>query len=151
MHARNIESRLTPLDDEYETCERTHAVLRIHTGSMSPAVVTELLHIEPTTTTVIGHSGSTGEHIGRVNLWSLSSELTVKSRDLRRHLDWLTARINERKAELRRLQSIEYVKMDVSCIWWSSHGDGGPVLWPEQMLALSQLNLELSIACSFYE
>lgn len=35
--------------------------------------------------------------------------------------------------------------MTVSCVWWSALGHGGPVLWPEQMKALADLNRE----CSF--
>jgi hypothetical protein len=41
--------------------------------------------------------------------------------------------------------------MNVNCVWWSRYGDGGPTLWPEQMLRLAQLNLECSFEFAYYE
>jgi hypothetical protein len=51
---------------------------------------------------------------------------------------------------LRQLQNEQDLKMAVSCIWWSKAGDGGPVLWPEQMVVLADLNLECGFELAFY-
>jgi hypothetical protein len=40
--------------------------------------------------------------------------------------------------------------VSVNCIWWSRFGDGGPTLWPEQVRALADLNLECSFAFADY-
>ena len=154
METRRIQSRLTPVDDEYETCERTQATLRIATGAMPPDRVTELLNITPTGVTVLGKAarvtsrGST--HLGESNIWLLDSENFVTSKDLRRHVDWIISTVYSSREALFRLQEMPDVKMDVSCVWWSRHGGGGPTLWPEQMSRLAELNLEISVACAFY-
>ncbi len=154
MESRIIESRLTPIDDEYKTCERTAATLRIATGAMPPDNVTELLGITPTGITVLGQPSQVASrrvlHRGGVNLWWLDSESFVISKDLRRHVDGIIKVVYPSKEALFRLQEMAEVKMDVSCVWWSRYGDGGPALWPEQMLRLAELNLEISVACAFY-
>jgi hypothetical protein len=154
MKIRSTNSMLTPLDDEYETCERTKAVLRIATGAMHPAEVTSLIKLRPTEVTVVGSQGITNGcgtvHVGRVNQWILDSEGNVTSRDLRRHLDWVIGRVWPSREALLRLQQLPEVKMDVWCVWWSRHGDGGPALWPKQLLGLGELNLEISIGFAFY-
>jgi hypothetical protein len=94
--------------------------------------------------------GQESARLGKVNVWLLDSEKFVTSKDLRRHLDWIIATVYPSKTGLLQLQDRPDVKMDVSCVWWSRYGDGGPALWPEQMSALAELNLEISIAYSFY-
>ena len=154
METRVIDSRLTPLDDHYSTCERTQAALRIATGKMHPEEVTALLKVEPTRITVVGKpvrgDGPGKGHVARLNLWLLDSEGIIVSKDLRHHLDWIIGRVGPRRDALFSLQQSSDVKMDVSCVWWSMHGDGGPALWPEQMLGLGQLNLEMSISFASY-
>jgi hypothetical protein len=120
---------------------------------MSPSRVTELLGVTPTSVTISGEGGISGAwsvRLGKSNVWVLSSEGLVASKDLRRHVDWILDTIYPSKSVLFRLQNMPDVKMDVSCVWWSRYGDGGPTLWPEQMSRLSELNLEISIACAFY-
>jgi len=142
-------SRLTPLDDEYATCERASAVLRIYCGAMHPSAITSLLGVNATSQVVLGQPGrmnSLGRApIGKLNGWFLSSEEHVESKDMRRHIDWLIAKLKPGSDALRELQGKPDIRMSVNCIWWSRHGDGGPTLWPDQMRALADLNLE----CSF--
>ncbi len=144
----NVFSRLTPYDDEYGTCSETRATLLIYPEQVSPYEVTERLGLEPTRLNVVGE-----EHVNRlgrrrvvkINGWFMSSEGRVESLDVRRHLDWLLAKIGPKTEELLDLQSVPGVKMSVACAWYSRSGHGGPTLWPEQMRALADLSLE----CSF--
>ena len=133
------ESRRTPYNDNYGTCERTCAKLLIYPGNCDLAEVTRCLQIEPTETSApkVGTK--------RVSGWFLSSESAILSKDLRRHLDWLLSILEGAKEELLALQQRPNVKMAVSCVWWSAYGHGGPALWPEQMAQLAELNLE----CAF--
>lgn len=145
----DIQSRLTPTDDTYETCEKTHVVLRIYSGEMHPSQVTNLLGLGPTRYVAVGEAGGVNSlgraPIGKLNGWFLSSEGSVESKDMRRHLDWLIAKLQQSEDALRELQARSDVRMSVNCVWWSRYGEGGPTLWPEQMRALADLNLE----CSF--
>jgi hypothetical protein len=83
-------------------------------------------------------------------MWMLDSEGIVSSKDLRRHLDWIIGKVRRSRVALLSLQQLVDVKMDVSCVWWSLQGGGGPALWPEQMSALAELNLEVSIDFAYY-
>jgi hypothetical protein len=150
---RIIESRLTGVDEAYATCERTCARLHIYSGEVPPEQISLRLSLQPTsvvnkglvTTNSLGRS-----RVGKSNGWFLSSEEHVESRDLRHHLDWLLERLRVRAEVLRELQDEEELTMAVSCIWWSKYGDGGPVLWPEQMKHLAELNLECGFELAFY-
>jgi hypothetical protein len=138
-------SRNTPIDDEYGTCIETRAKLLIYPGEMSPHEVTRRLGVEPTEANVAGEERLNRlgrQRVIKLNGWFLSSEGHVTSLDTRRHLDWLLARIEPKKEALLALQSVPGVRMTVSCPWYSRSGHGGPTLWPEQMRALADLNLE---------
>ena len=144
---------LTPVDDNYETCERTKASLRIDCAHRSPHAISKILQIEPTKVVEVGvegqRHGTASGPVGKLNLWVLDSEGAVESKDLRRHLDWLLDQIepaSHRILDLRR----EGLIMDISCVWWSKYGEGGPALWPTQMLRISQLDLELSIGFAYF-
>lgn len=145
----DIHSRRTPIDDEYGTCERTYAELRLYCGAMHPSAITSLLGVNPTSQVVLGEPGRTNSlgraPIGKLNGWFLSSEGNVESKDVRRHIDWLIAKLKPSSDALHELQAKPDIRMSVNCIWWSRFGDGGPTLWPDQMRALADLNLE----CSF--
>jgi hypothetical protein len=85
------------------------------------------------------------------NLWILSSEGSADSLDVRRHLDWLLARLVPNAKALLELQEVEGLVMTVHCVWYSRSGHGGPTLWPEQMRALADLNLECGFDVYFLE
>jgi hypothetical protein len=146
-------SHITPIDDHYETCEMTFAEFRIYGASLDLDFVSAYLGIQPTQSQTkgevrVGHEGRESE-IGTGG-WFLSSEGHIHSKDLRRHLDWLLARLLLVKDKIIFLQNQEDIKMGVNCIWWSAFGDGGPTLWPEQMGTLADLNLECSFDISFF-
>jgi hypothetical protein len=145
----NVFSRRTPYDDEYGTCAETRVALLIYPSNNVPvAEITSRLKIEPTATSVAGEekaSQSGRKRIAKSSRWELSSEGHVRSLDVRRHLDWLLARLTSREEILAELQNTAGVRMSVNCVWYSRVGHGGPTLWPEQMRGLAELNLE----CSF--
>jgi hypothetical protein len=144
---------LTAIDDDYETCERTKATLRIHCADRSPVEISRALGIEPTKIVQVGvkiRSSGIGESpVGKVNLWMLDSETFVQSKDLRTHLDWLLDQVEPSSTKLLQLRG-EGLLMDVSCVWWSKFGEGGPTLWPSQMHRLARLDLEVSIGFAFF-
>jgi hypothetical protein len=141
-----------PYDETYPTCERTVAELRIYGADLDPAYVTTQLGMPATSSQKRGETGTNSLGLKRTAKsggWFLSSE-HVESKDLRHHLDWLLAQLSPRSAALRSLQATEGITMNVTCIWWSAAGDGGPSLWPEQMSELASLNLECAFECAFY-
>jgi hypothetical protein len=141
-------SHRTPYDDGYESCLETRAELLIYTGAIPPDEVSSRLGTEPTEINVAGRvrvNEYGRERVVKTSSWSLSSEGHVQSKDVRSHLDWLLARLEPSRTALLQLQSEADVRMSINVVWWSRGGSGGPTLWPQQMRAMSDLNLE----CSF--
>lgn len=135
-------SHRNPADDKSSGVDRTCASLCIHSYSHSAEEITELLGISPTRA-IKARLGDT-RYANRPHGWLLQSEGTVDSKDIRTHLNWLLSIVLPKKDALLRLQHIDGLKMLVRCPWWTN-GNDGPVLWPEQMKGLSELNLE----CAF--
>ncbi len=145
-------SYFSPADKDDEACVRTCAVLCIYPESLTHQEVSRRLGICPTEAGNRGDrvaSRRGGERTINVTHWILSSEGTIQSRDLRRHLDWLTATLKPAEEALRSLQK-EAVKMVVRCPWWSNADQAVPILWPEQMYWLSRLNLECEFDIQFW-
>lgn len=142
------ESKMTPIDKDYETCAECYVNLCIYPDHMHPDQISSLLNIKPTEKNIAGTSVINS--IGRVrevkiSSWFLCSHEYVKSRDLRDHVDWLSSKLNKSINELKHLQATDGIKITLSCIWRPMYGDGGPVLWPKQMKAIADLNLECSV------
>jgi hypothetical protein len=129
-----------PYDDDYPTCERADAVVTLRSSALRPDQITSILGIHPTSTAL-----ADGMHV-----WTLSTEASVHSRDLRRHLDWLINTINPVLSRLADLRALRGVEVTVRCIWWSRYGDGGPILSPDQMSFFSKADLELWFEFGFY-
>lgn len=150
--SRTFESRRTPIDPEYSTCEFTFAELRIYGHDLDPEEITATLGLQPTTSQKRGElkTGRFSTRTTPIGGWFLSSEGVIHSKDVRDHLAWLLRLIAPKSDQLRLLQDRDDTRMSVDCIWWSAHATGGPALWPEQMRVLSELNLECSFDISFY-
>jgi len=147
LDPQESQSRLTGVNDDYPTCERTYAELRIY-GSFDPDEISQHLELKPSLA-----NGPTQPKPGyreRPSGWFLSSEGNVDSRDLRRHLDWVLERVGPKRPQLRELQLRPGITMTMWCVWWSALGGGGPTLWPEQMEVLGRLNLECTFEFAFY-
>ena len=132
-------------DDEYATCARTHATLLIYPGDIDPPQVTARLGVEPTRWQRRGESGHRASRpawVAPLNLWSLESKGNVESKDSRRHVDWLLDQLALREAAIRSLRA-EDCKMAINCLWTTQSGHGGPMVPPEQMRKLADLDIEL--------
>jgi hypothetical protein len=149
-----VNRSFTPYNDEYPTCERTVAKLRVYLGQISPSHATDLLGINPTSTSEAGRvvsSKRTGfTRTEKLNAWFLSSEDFVDSKDSRRHLDWLLDTIAPASEALKILREESGVKAYVTCIWWSAFGDGGPTMSPAQMAKLCALNIECQFEFAYF-
>jgi hypothetical protein len=139
------QSRMTPYDDDYATCEMTYASLNAYSDTDASDWISAALSLEPSRT--IGRTAHNREEPAKMALdrsfWSLSSKGHVDSGDVRRHLDWLLDQIEPSAGGIETLRTTPGTFVNVSCMWMSLHGQGGPTLWPEQMSRLSKLDLEL--------
>ncbi len=133
-------------DDDYPTCARTYATLRIYPGDVDPAAIISLLGIEPSGWQRRGEVPERPSRLLRevapINGWFLESEGQVDSRDSRRHINWLLDRLEPKAETIRSLQEMG-CRMDISCYWLSRNGHGGPSIPPTQMRRLAELGIEL--------
>ena len=135
----------TDYDDDYPTCSKAYAGLRIYHDDLDPDRVTGLLGIEPSQTQVRGQvlTRSTGRPFTPpIGGWFLSTKGVIVSKDIRRHVDWILDRLAGKDQVLRSLQA-EGNRMDVFCYWLSASGHGGPILSPAIMRRLGELELEI--------
>src|SRR5437762_13576226 len=94
----------TDYDDDYPTCARTYASLRIYHEDLDPDSITRILSVEPTQAQVKGRlctSPSGRTFTPEIGGWFLSTKGVVGSKDVRRHLDWLLAKLAGRDYALR--------------------------------------------------
>lgn len=124
-------------DHKYRACTRTYSTLRIYPGTGHPDAITEALQVKPSRISVAGVTGK-----NHVNGWFLSTQRKLKSKDSRRHIDWLLDKIEPVAEKINQLQK-EGCSMDIMCFWGSASGNGGPTISPEQMARLVRLNLEV--------
>ena len=121
-------------NDEYPTCERTYATVRIL--GMPANDIGSAHGLIPTRTQ------STGEGApSRPGGWFLTTKDAVNSRDIRRHLDWLLDRLEPRATALADLRG-RGATIDIFCYWLSASGHGGPIISPSQAQRLAALDLE---------
>jgi hypothetical protein len=132
----------TAYDDEYATCVKTHAWLRIMSEQLDSDTVTTSLALQPTRTIRRGDlPRPDSKHPYKYSGWFLESENHVQSRDARRHLDWIIDQLRGKSAAIAMLQSEGHL-IDL-CVLWDSGGQGGPTLSPNQMGPLADLGIEL--------
>jgi Domain of unknown function (DUF4279) len=133
-------------DDEYGTCARTHATLLIYPVRTDPETITDRLGIEPSRWQRRGGpmAGNLRRppRIAEIDAWFLTTKGRFESRDSRRHIDWLLDQIEGKADVLRALQG-EGSRICVSCYWATESCGGGPIISPEQMKRLGDLNVEL--------
>lgn len=147
-------ARLTAVNHNYPTCDRTCAKFRKYPSTGTHERITELLGISPTSSGTMGDRRNTArgaESQTRRTHWIFSTEANVSSRDLRAHLDWLLDLIEDKSPVISQLSREMGTKMDINCIWWSASGHGGPTLWPEQMGRIAVLGLELGFDIQFHD
>lgn len=122
-------SMKTIYNDNYPTCTKTYATLRICSRSSD---VSERLNLNPTRTAINDN----------LNIYLYSTENIVQSKDVRRHIDYLIEMFKSKVEILNEIQS-EKSKIDIMCYWLSENGNGGPILSPKQLTELGKLNIEI--------
>lgn len=150
----NKETRITPISSSFETCAECFARLMIYPGNRHPDEITELLKIQPTEINVAGSSITNSRGLTRrvkESGWFLDSGSHMFSKDIREHIDWIIEKIMPNHVALKNIQEMNDVKMTLKCVWFSLLGHSGPVLWPEQMRALANLDLECSFDVYFLD
>jgi hypothetical protein len=134
-------------DDDYPTCALTKSALRIFSDKTSPAEITKILKLKPTSSFQKGESFSKGQLFRKANGWFLDTKKSVKSKDTRRHIDFILQAIGRKHKAIELLRQrgckLDIVSYFVSC------GQGGPALWPYQMLKLGKLGIEVWWDLSF--
>lgn len=135
----------TPYDQAYPTCSYTHAWLRVMGENLDVDEVTQLLGTTPTKTQNAGDpvpwKAKPGTKL-KYSGWTLSTEGTLSSLDVRHHLDWILEKVQGKREAFDILRSRGFL-VDICCRWDSVRGDGGPTLWPKQMSEIAQLGIEL--------
>jgi Domain of unknown function (DUF4279) len=132
-------------DDDYPTCLKTYAGLRIYHDDLDPERISSLMGIAPCQTQVRGQVQTTSigkEFIPPIGGWFLSTEGITASRDVRRHVAWILDRLAGKDEILRSLQT-EGCRIDMFCYWLSADGHGGPIVSPAIMRRLGELELEV--------
>ena len=146
------QDRFTPLDPNYGSCKSTYASLFIYMKSKDTKTVDELRHLRGNFVVDLRKEFEKGHRSAEClheYCWSFSSEGKVASKDLRHHLNWLLEMIYEDRSSLFAIQQDESTSMFIYCNWWSKSGHGGPAISPEQMNALVDLNLALTLDFHF--
>lgn len=150
----NPQTRITPIASNYESCAECFARLMIYPGDRHPDIITDIFKVQPTMVNVVGEKITNSR--GRIREirdfgWFLSTESIVASKDIRHHIDWIVRTIYPHRKELKEIQGMSDMKMSLKCVWFSLLGHSGPVLWPEQMSALAELDLECSFDIYFVD
>jgi hypothetical protein len=128
-------------DDDYPTCVFTKSTLRIFSEKTSPAEITKILKLKPTSSFQKGESFSKGRLFRKTNGWFLETKESVKSKDTRRHIDFILQAIGRKHGAIKLLRQ-RGCKLDIVS-YFESCGQGGPALWPYQMLKLGKLGMEI--------
>lgn len=130
-------------DDNYESCDNTFLTLRVYCDKNNPDEISSLLGIKPTSFQIKGQEiGMTKKREIKINGWFLTTEDLIKSKDCRRHLDYMTSQLIPIKTKLKKLIN-DGAKIDISCFWSSKNGQGGPTLSQKQFLELAELEIDL--------
>ncbi|RYG88156.1 DUF4279 domain-containing protein [bacterium] len=139
-------------------CERTYATLYLRHASSHPQVVTNALSIEPTEWNVLGdptflrggvlRTRHPLRHPRTCNIWGVSTERRLGSREMCDHIDLLLSDLVGRHAAFAVLLTQGW-EPEISTYWRSRHGYGGPWLGPSTLSRLGTLGVPLSI--DFYD
>lgn len=137
--------------DDYDTCNDTYATLRIYHRSADPETVGRILGLVATETQLSGqeYQHRQGVRTYPISGWFLCSEHHLKSFDNTKHLVWLLDQLNGRVQLLAELREAGWW-MDISCMWDSRYGHGGPTLPAPLLGRLGSLGIELWFDVYFF-
>jgi hypothetical protein len=127
--------------DSYPTCTRTYSTLRVFSNLLAPSEITKMLEMVPTRFFRKGDAYAKGRLRRNANGWFYSTRKLSSSKDTRRHIDLILAKLEEKARILGSLRR-KGCKIDITTCWVSG-GQGGPMLMPEQMLKLGALGISV--------
>jgi hypothetical protein len=131
-----------PYDDDFMSCRETYSTLRVFSDAIPPAEISAALKLEPTSSHLKGEAISPRvNRPRREHGWLLSSEHHVRSRDTRRHIDWILDQLEPCSIAFESLLS-RGASVDIFSYWTSASGQGGPILSPPQFARLARFRLE---------
>jgi hypothetical protein len=131
-----------PYDDDFMSCRETYSTLRIFSDAIPPDEISAALLLKPTLSHLKGDAIS--PRVPRPRLehgWLLSSERQVRSRDTRRHIDWILDQLEPCAGAFDQLLS-RGASVDIFSYWVSACGQGGPILSPPQFARLARFRVE---------
>jgi hypothetical protein len=128
-------------NDSYPTCVKTYSTLRIFSEELGPEQITQLLQIRPTDSFRKGDIRGLRQLQRKTNGWFYCTANLSASKDGRRHIDLILAALEGKGVQVEELHS-RRCKIDITS-YWSSTGQGGPWLMPEQMVKLGALRINI--------
>jgi len=128
-------------DDDYPTCVKTYSTLCIFSDAVDPAEISATLGVMATSSFKKGEPYSKGRLQRKANGWFYSTKGSVRSKDTRRHIDFILKALDSKETAIGTLRQ-KGCKMDISS-YWVSIGQGGPTLRPHQMTKLGNLGIEI--------
>lgn len=144
----NKDYGFTPIDNNYNSCDYTYVDFTVYS---------KFDNIENSVSFTPDFHQSKGDvvikslkkkMIAKCDLWSVSSDKKLSSKDVRHHLNYILEIIYPHRDIILHLQNLGH-KMQMKCVWFANDAiGGGPAICPKQMEKLSDLNLELNF--SFY-
>jgi Domain of unknown function (DUF4279) len=129
---------------DYPVCLETYSMLRIFSDKLSPAEIKKALAITPTESFKKGEAhgkNKKNRFFRKTNGWFYSTDKLTSSRDTRQHIDLILEALNRKGKALKTLHKKGCQINIVS--YYVSTGQGGPALWPYQMLKLGKLGIEI--------
>ena len=129
-------------DDDYPTCLKTYSTLCIFSDDLDPEQITATLGATPTRSFRKGEPYNKGRLHRKANGWFYSTKELVQSKDTRRHIDQILKALESKEDALKTLRQ-QGCEMDISSYWASASSQGGPALWPCQMVKLGNLGIEI--------
>lgn len=118
MTKPNLQSRMTPIDKECSLCDDVYVEFVVYSDFTK---IADLVDFKPTKSqkqgdTMTNSLGKTRN--AKLDLWTLSSDNQIASKDARDHLDFVLGKLYTNKDVILKLQ--ENHKMYVSCVWFSA-------------------------------
>lgn len=135
-------------NEDYETCETTHATFRIYLpDDYDPNTLSEKLEIQPSRVQIKGETRN-GKIKQYPTAWFFESTEHIQSKELRNHIDWILDQIETKSEVIYELQSIN-AQIDISCFWVSAFGHGGPMLDSRILKRIADLKIGVSFDIYF--
>jgi len=131
--------RTAAYDDDARPGRRTYASLRVFSDELAPPAISHLLDCESTGAYLLGDPVGRSGSQRTANGWFLSSDGSVNSQELGRHINWLLDAVKE--TQLVALQTERGMQADIFCFFEATQG--GPELHPGLLSRLARLGLPL--------